>query len=326
MYSNINGYTTKKDSLSRIVESVEPDIIALCETKKLGRLKEEELAEFDVVEKDLKPGQEGLLVAVRKCTSKSMKEVTETELKTVMTVRIEYPHVNLRVIVAHAPQETDKCETRIEFYEELSVQIERCITSGDELIITGDLNARIVCDDSGVSGGKDSPNGKLLSDLIQSHKLKVGNFDEKCVGKWTRIQACKNGTVSKSVLDYVLLSENMQSSLNEMMIDEDKIFCPYRVLAEKGVQITAQSWFSLKSKKEILARKMKKSEHGTSRVRRELNCTNWNPECHWILMLMQETLLKYMPHGLFLLKSCCQSVFDVELTNLKKCGCVKVAR
>ena len=206
MYSNINGYTTKKDSLTKIVESVKPDIIALCETKKLGQLKEEGLAEIDVMEKDLKPGQEGLLVAVRKCTAKSMKEITESEL-TVMTVRIEYPRMNLRVIVAHAPQETDKAETRVEFYEELSVQIERCVTSGDELIFVGDLNARIVCEDSAILPGKDSPNGKLLSDLIQYHKLKVGNFDEKCTGKWTRIQACKDGSISKSVLDYVLLSE-----------------------------------------------------------------------------------------------------------------------
>ena len=236
MYSNINGYTTKKDSLTKIVESVKPDIIALCETKKLGQLKEEELAEFDVLEKDLKAGQEGLLVAVRKHTFKSMKEITETELKNIMTVRIKYPRMNLRVIVAHAPQETDKAETRVEFYEELSVQIERCVTSGDELVVVGDLNARIVNDDSAILSGKDSPNGKLLSDLIQYNKLKVGNFNEKCTGKWTRIQACKDGSIKKSVLDYVLLSEKMYSSLNEIIIDEDKLFCPYRVKVEKGVQ------------------------------------------------------------------------------------------
>ena len=39
MYSNINGYISKKDSLFNTAESVEPDVIALCDTKK-GRLKE----------------------------------------------------------------------------------------------------------------------------------------------------------------------------------------------------------------------------------------------------------------------------------------------
>ena len=149
----------------------------------------------------------------------------------IMTVRIEYPKVNTRIIVAHAPQETDKSETRAEFFEELSVQVERCKTSGDELIFVGDLNARIKCEAS-IMPEKDSPNGKLLSDLIKKHELKVGNFNENCSGKWTRIQACKDGTVSKSVLDYILLSENMNSSLKEVIIDEEKILCPYRVIIE----------------------------------------------------------------------------------------------
>ena len=43
MYNNINGFLSKKDSLFKIVESVDPDIIALCETKKAGCIKEEEL-------------------------------------------------------------------------------------------------------------------------------------------------------------------------------------------------------------------------------------------------------------------------------------------
>ena len=60
MYNNINGYLSKKDSLLRIVESVEPDMIALCETKKIGLIKKEDLNEFNVIEKNFKQGQEGL--------------------------------------------------------------------------------------------------------------------------------------------------------------------------------------------------------------------------------------------------------------------------
>ena len=58
--------------------------------------------------------------------------------------------------------------------------------------------------------------------------IKVGNFDERCTGKWTRIQARKDGKVNKSVLDYVLLTENMHTALNGIKIDEEKIYCPYR--------------------------------------------------------------------------------------------------
>ena len=39
MYNNINGFFTKKESLFKIVDSVDPDILALCETKKSKGIK-----------------------------------------------------------------------------------------------------------------------------------------------------------------------------------------------------------------------------------------------------------------------------------------------
>ena len=133
MYNNINGLISKMASLENIVESVDPDIIALCETKKASRTKKTELKNYNVIECPLKAGKEGLLIGVRKGTSKSIQEVTETELKNIMSVRIEYPLLNLRVIVAHAPQEKEKEEVRLEFYEEVAVQVERAVTAGGNL-------------------------------------------------------------------------------------------------------------------------------------------------------------------------------------------------
>ena len=137
-----------------------------------------------------------------------------------------YPSLNLRVIVGHAPQETDPVEKRQEFYEELSVQIERCLTSGDELIVLGDLNVRIGIENCAVVPLNQSPNGKELSEIIQKHSLKVANFHQNCTGKWTRIQNCRDGTRKKSVLDYILLQKHLFDELVEVQIDEEKIYCP----------------------------------------------------------------------------------------------------
>ena len=103
---------TKMDTLEKIVGSVDPDIIALCETKKGRVLKDDELPVYDVIERDMKPGKEGLLVGVRKNSSVSIREITDTEMKNILTVRIEYPKFYLRVIVAHAPQEAAKIEEK----------------------------------------------------------------------------------------------------------------------------------------------------------------------------------------------------------------------
>ena len=236
MYSNINGYLSKKDSLANIVQSLDPDIIALCETKKAGRIRKQELSTYKVRERNLKPGKEGILIGVRKGTFNTVEEITDTEMKNIMTLKIGYPTFNLRVVVAHAPQESDKVEARQEFFEELSVQVERCLTSGDELVVLGDLNGRIAWDVDCCVAVNDSPNGKQVCELIKKHGLKVGNFHPQCTGKWTRIQPCKKGEDKKSVLDYVLMTDTLQDSLLSIVIDEEKIYCPYRVIKEKGQQ------------------------------------------------------------------------------------------
>ena len=235
-YNNINGFLSKKESLFKIVESLDPDIVALCETKKAGLIKKEELSAYKVIEKPLKQGKEGLLLGVRKGTFVSMRDITDAEIKTLMTIKIEYPKFNLRVVVVHAPQETEKHEARLEFFEEMSVQVERGLTSGDEIMILGDLNGRIEGEPNNVTAVKESPNGKQLYELIVKHKLLVGNFHMQCTGKWTRIQPCRKGEPKKSALDYVLMTDKIHDSLKSIMIDEEKIYCPYREKKENGAR------------------------------------------------------------------------------------------
>ena len=241
MYNNINGFSTKKGSLEKIVDSADPDILALCETKKSARLSKDDLSSYEIIDKPEKVGKEGLMLCVRKGTYITIKDITDSELMNILTVKIVYPSVTVRIVVCHAPQETAPLEERQEFFEELSVQIERCLTSNDELIVMGDLNARIEESEGGVFPVNESPNGKLLSELIQNHSLKVANFHQTCTGKWTRIQPRKDGTTKKSVLDYVLLKQPIYEKLRKVVIDEEKIYCPYRTITTKGKQSVTYS-------------------------------------------------------------------------------------
>ena len=184
-YNNINGYNSKKQSLEQIMKAVNPDIIVLCETKRGGCLKKDELEQYKVIPKNTKPGKEGLLVGVRKESFKSVREITETELTNIITVRIEYPKMNLRVIVAHAPQETDKDEERSEFFEEMEVQIERAEDSGDELLVVGDFNARLSCTAGNIVAENGSPNGMKLAELTKKYDMDICNFHENTWGRWT---------------------------------------------------------------------------------------------------------------------------------------------
>ena len=224
-YNNINGYNSRNQSLKKIISEETPDVVALCETKRqlAVRQKKDEIPGYEVIERNLKQGKEGLMVAVKVGTFRSIEEVTQSELRNILTVRIGYPKDVVRVVLLHAPQESDPLEERMDFFEEVAIQVERCITAGDKLVVLGDFNARVIMDENEVRPA--SPNGKLLHDLLQDNDLKVSNFSPNTKGEWTRIQRTKSG-INKSTIDYVLLQDE-GSVLSEMLIDEDKIYCPY---------------------------------------------------------------------------------------------------
>ena len=60
-----------------------------------------------------------------------------------ITVRMNCKGQGLRLILVYGPQEKELEENRAEFYETLSVEIEKCFLSGDSLILAGDFNAKL---------------------------------------------------------------------------------------------------------------------------------------------------------------------------------------
>ena len=98
LYNNVNGLTSKKDSLHHILEMRKPDVVALCETK-LHANSNLEIDNYKTVKSNLKAGKEGLLIAARKGTFDSIELVYESECKRIATAEIQYPEDVVRVIV-----------------------------------------------------------------------------------------------------------------------------------------------------------------------------------------------------------------------------------
>ena len=95
----------------------------------------------------------------------------------------------MRFIIAHGPQESDDAETKSDFYESLMVEVERGKASDDNILVLGDMNARIERDDMPGAVKHLSTNGKHLKELIEKYQLDVLNFHKNAVGKWTRIKS-----------------------------------------------------------------------------------------------------------------------------------------
>ena len=90
------------------MEGLSPDILALCETKrppppcstKNGK-KKDVIPGYEILERNLKPGKEGLMIGVKKGTFFNMQDVTETDLKNLFTIRISYQNFVLRIILIY---------------------------------------------------------------------------------------------------------------------------------------------------------------------------------------------------------------------------------
>ena len=252
-YNNINGYQSKEQSFLKIIKETSPDIIALCETKR-GQMKEtsrdDVIPGYKTLENNVKRGKEGLMVALKKGSFKTFREVTDKESKNIFTVRVEYPNITVRIIILHAPQETDKVEERSEFFEEVTEQIERCHTSEEVPIVLGDFNARTEYKEGKVAA--DSSNGKMLLEMVENFRMKIANYHPLTSGQWTRIQKRKDGSIKRSMLDYVLLQQELYETIGEMIVDEEKIHCPYRETKSKaGKQITFSDHCAIIIKLEI---------------------------------------------------------------------------
>ena len=201
----------KRESLNQSISIAAPDIVGLCETK-IGSLSRPKIQGYEAVYSNLKVGKEGLLVAAKEGTFMSIDKMTvdtEDSGNNILAAQIRYPNFNLRVIVAHAPQESDKPDVREQFFQSLKVEIERGQLNGDQVVVMGDMNGRLNGD------SEYSPNGECLKSLIEEHQLCVANFHPNSVGKWTRIQE-KKKTIEKSIIDYILVEEKLYSDIIDM--------------------------------------------------------------------------------------------------------------
>ena len=82
------------------------------------------------------------MVGAKKGSFRNITEVTESDMRNILTVRIEYASLTLRIILIHAPQETDNIGDREDFFNELATQVERGANSEDVVVVMGDFNAR----------------------------------------------------------------------------------------------------------------------------------------------------------------------------------------
>ena len=101
----------------------------------------------------------------------------------------------------------------------------------------GDFNAKLGSEFIPNDTHERSANGDILSQIIERKELILVSGTQKCLGTWTRQN--NSNEQEKSVIDYVLVNEDLYNYIDHMEIDEEKTFCPVRTTKLKnGVKTT----------------------------------------------------------------------------------------
>ena len=144
LYSNVNGFKGKSVSIQEILKKLDSELVVLCEVKlaNVNKVKEV-MPQYEIIDRCIKLGKGGIVIALKRNTIGSFVNVTSTENKNILVTRLAMGFRYIRIIVGYAPQEEDQKDIREAFFEEISMEIVRCRMCDDSFILLGDLNAKI---------------------------------------------------------------------------------------------------------------------------------------------------------------------------------------
>ena len=228
-YVNINGLKSKLDSLGCTMETVAPDVIALCEIKTITPGYATSFFKARGYDPPIIDKHSGLMIAAK--PKFNMVNVTTTAHNNIISTSIKMGLNHMTIVLAYGLQETAKEEERVEFFEELELEMMAAENRGNNTMLVGDLNSKIIQENDLIK--ELTPNGTLLNNMISRCSLNVLNFNKKCIGNWTRMQA-KNGVTERSIIDYIIVNDNVEKVVTEMIIDEEKLFAPFWIRKSKN--------------------------------------------------------------------------------------------
>ena len=230
---NSAGLKQKTDCLMSKIQKFHPGCIFIQETKlyRKGQVKINEYQIFEHVRKDSKGG--GLLLAVYEQFNPVLIYEGDDDIE-LLVVQGTIGKYKVRFINAYGPQEDDRLERIMGFYEKLEEEIVMATEEGCHIIIECDANAKLGHEIIKGAPNSQSSNGKVLWSLLQRNNLTVVNSLELCDGIITRHRKTKSGE-EKSVLDYFIVSDGLCEYVSNMMIDERRVDVLTKYASKKGV-------------------------------------------------------------------------------------------
>ena len=120
------------------------------------------------------------------------------------------------------------------------MEIEKAHLAGKSVILGMDANSKLGPDIIPNDNHNQTPNGKILAEIVETHGLIVVNSLSKCSGKITRRRNTEQ-RLEESTVDFVIISSDLEKHVQSMLIDEKRNHVLVRINKTKKGVTTVES-------------------------------------------------------------------------------------
>ena len=219
--TNAAGLKAKVESCKYEIKDTNAAIFTIQEThfEKKGKFRVEGFEVFESIRKNKKDG--GTLIGVHNALQPVLIQEYSEQFELIV-VEVNISGRELRIISGYGPQESWPEEERLPFFLALEEEINKAEMLGKSIVIQMDANSKLGTEFVENDPHVQSPNGHILSEIIIRHGLIVGNgLKTKCTGLITRKRVTKEAT-EESVIDFVIVSSDIEDSIESINIDEER--------------------------------------------------------------------------------------------------------
>ena len=159
------------------------------------------------------------------CVHVSLKSVPISEYSDafeLFVLEVKVKNIYIRIITGYRPQETWEIDAKRMFFTALEEEILKAALQEKSIIVMGDLNSKLRPDFIKNDPEQITENGKILGGIPNRNTLTVVNgLGEICKGVITR-ERTTTISVEKSIMDFVIVSNDLVSDILSMMIDDER--------------------------------------------------------------------------------------------------------
>ena len=172
----------------------------------------------------------GVLLAVKEQYKNITTEVARiNDIEESLWITIGSRTVYQVGIIYVAKGDGEKKDKLQKMYNRITQEVGEAKLKSKNVLVMGDFNCKV---GEVINGNKReiSKGRKMMLKMSQNSEMQLANTWKGTNGLWTRREG-----ENKSVIDYIIMQKEHMTGIQEMEVDEEKEWTPFRVIKQDGI-------------------------------------------------------------------------------------------